>query len=192
MNNKLAPYLKILVDFFEITIICSAVFALVYFFAGQLLRVTGDSMFPTLKDQEQLIAEKFSIKTEPLKRGEVVVFKHPKDPARLIVKRVIGMPGETLLIANGFVYINDKILNERYLASDTKTYGGTVLLENNKYLIPNDEYVLLGDNRGKSSDSRDINSIKKDTIIGRAWLVYYPFDKFRFIETPEEEKFPQY
>jgi len=172
---------KILLDFFETVFIAAGVFIFVYFFVAQLLRITGDSMIPTFKDSEQIIAEKLSIKVKPLKRGDVIVFKHPQNEQRLLIKRVIGLPGETIKFTDGDVYINNSLLTEQYIINSNKTLGEKIMKPDTDYTIPTNSYVVFGDNREFSSDSREFGPVKKDLIVGRVMLVYYPFSSFRFI-----------
>ncbi len=181
MKSKIAQVGSLFLDFFEITIICTAVFAIVYFFVGQLLKVTGDSMFPTLKNNEQIVAEKLSIKWQDPKRGEIMVFKHPSEPSRLLIKRVIAVPGDILSLSQGKVFLNGEQLEEPYLQPNVVTKGGTIIEVGNKYSVPTGEYVFFGDNREQSSDSRFFNTIKKENIIGRAFAVYYPFNEVKLI-----------
>lgn len=171
-----------LLDLLEYAIIGGAVFLLSYIFIGQLLRVTGDSMIPNFHDGEQIIAEKVSIQFEELKRGDIVIFKHPSDEDKLIIKRIIGMPNESARITEGNVYINGKILEEPYLPTSATTTAGKVFKDGVEVLIPENSYMLLGDNRNNSTDSREWGFVKKDRITAKAFLVYFPLNKIRIIE----------
>ncbi|NMB69890.1 signal peptidase I [candidate division WWE3 bacterium] len=178
---KFKASLAILGEFFEITCIMAAVIVLCYIFVGQLLEVSGESMFPTFKDKEQLVAEKLSLSYKPPVRGEVVIFEHPTQKGELIIKRIIGMPGERITIKNGDVYINDNILDEPYLADGTKTEGNITIKDDAEFIIPEDNYVLMGDNRGKSTDSRYWGTINIDNMVGRGLFVYFPLKNFRIL-----------
>lgn len=172
---------KILLEFFEIVFICTAVFVVIYLFVGQLFEVTGDSMYPNFHDKEQIIAEKVSVNFKGIKRGEVIIFKHPTEPGRLLIKRVIGLPLENIKMSNGLVYINDTKLNEPYLSANTLTEGKRFLNYNVDYQIPENSYVVMGDNREKSTDSREWGFVPKNLIVGRGILVYYPLNRIRLI-----------
>jgi len=172
---------KILVDFFELTLISAGVFMLVYIFIAQLLKVNGDSMFPTFKDGEQLISEKLSIRIKPIVRGDIVVFKHPQNSERFLIKRVVGMPNDVFTVSNGLVFVNGATIKEPYVMQGIKTMQGAIIKEGIDYQIPKDEYILLGDNRDQSSDSRDFGAVSAKNIIGRVLLVYYPVTHFRII-----------
>jgi signal peptidase I len=178
---KFRNILSILGEFFEITAIMAAVVVLCYIFVGQLLEVDGDSMFPTFKHQEQIVAEKLTLNYRKPERGEVMIFEHPTAKGELIIKRVIGMPQERLLIKDNSVYINDNILNEPYLTENTITEGNITIKENTEFLIPENHYVLMGDNRGKSTDSRYWGPISIEGMVGRGLFVYYPTANFRLL-----------
>lgn len=182
MVKILHAFFKVILDFIEIVLICASVFFVVYLFIGQLLEVTGDSMYPNFHDKEQMLAEKLSTKFIELKRDEIIIFKHPLEKGRLLIKRIIGLPGETIRISNGLVYINDRVLDEPYLAPDTKTQQEQAFQEGLEYKIPGNSYVVMGDNRQKSTDSREWGVLSKDLIVGRAVLVYYPINSIRLIE----------
>lgn len=171
-----------IVDVIELALIGTTVFLLVYILVGQFLEVTGNSMYPYLHDKEQIIAEKLSIKFDPIKRGEVVIFWHPEARQDLLVKRIVGLPGETIKIQNGFVYINGQKLAEPYLSSTVVTEEGTFLLEGQDYKVSQDYYIVIGDNRSESTDSRYWGPVAKDTIIGRALAVFYPFENIKLLK----------
>ena len=178
---KFRNMLAILGEFFEITCIMAAVVVLSYIFVGQLLEVSGESMFPTFHDKEQLVAEKVSLSYKEPERGEVMIFEHPTQKGALIIKRVIGLPNEDLTIKNGSVYINGNILNEPYLSADTKTEGNIIIKEGTNFRIPDRSYVVLGDNRDKSTDSRYWGVINRDNMVGRGLFVYFPIRNFRLL-----------
>jgi len=172
---------KLFVDFIEIILVCVVVFFFVYLFIGQLLEVTGDSMYPNFHDKDQVLAERLSTKFVEINRGEIIIFKHPQEPNKLLIKRVIGMPGERIRLSNGLVYINDMVLDEPYLVADIETRQEQFFQEGLEYKIPSDSYVMMGDNRPKSTDSREWGFLSKDSIVGRAVLVYYPIQRIKII-----------
>ena len=172
---------RLLYELCEIIFISIAVAALTYIFAGQFLEVSGDSMKPTLADKEQILAEKLSIKYQGLKRGDIAIFYSPEQPDKLIVKRIVGLSGETIKISNGIVFINDNPINEAYIDKSQVTLGKGSIVQDTNYVIPNDKYVVLGDNRQHSIDSRDWGMLEKNKILGKALLVYSPIKNFRFL-----------
>jgi signal peptidase I len=171
--------LNALTDLFEFIIIGIIVTTLVFLFLGQPVKVTGDSMLPNFADGEHIIAEKISIKYARIERGEVVILKHPQHNF-LLIKRIIGLPGEKFKISQGNIYINGKMLEEDYIENGkTPAYGQ--LKENVEVTIPQNYYIALGDNRKNSSDSREWGAINESHIVGKSFLVYFPFTNIRLI-----------
>lgn len=169
-------------NFLEVLIISSAILLLTFWFIGQPVQVSGDSMEPNLRDKQQLIAEKLSYKLREPERGEIVIVKHPKNPSHLVVKRLIGLPGETFEIENGQVYINNKPLKEPYLNKNTNTNGKNSLPDSKKIKIPQDKYIVLGDNRSNSSDSRNWGPVNESEIFAKVVLVYAPISDFKIVQ----------
>lgn len=172
----------IISSYFQVIFIFLLVFVIIYFFVGQLFEVTGGSMLPNFQDKEQLIAEKISVSLTNLERGDVIIFKNTYENDRLLIKRIIGLPGESLQILDGSVFINGEKLNENYLPTDTYTKGKRILEEGPEYRIPKDSYVVMGDNRDESNDSREWGYVKNEDIIGRTILVCYPLKNVRFVK----------
>jgi len=142
-------------------------------------------MDPTFADQEGILTNIISVKFEPLKRGDVVVFVAPIDKEKDFIKRIIGLPGESVSIKNGDVYINGLKFDESsYLSSDVKTFGGSFLRENIPVVVPPDNYFVMGDNRPYSSDSREWGFVNKSAVIGKSWIVYWPINKIEVIRNP--------
>ncbi len=146
-----------------------AISFLIITFLYQPVRVEGTSMMPGLQDQERLFINKFQYHFEPIHRDDVVVFHFPLDPAKSYIKRVIAVPGDTLRIDDGQVYVNGKALKEPYVPMrfrDSRSYPETVLARN--------EYFVMGDHRLISSDSRDFGPVSRNLIYGKATFVYWP------------------
>lgn len=179
MANSQKIVKGLLADFVEILIIGIAVFALAWVFLAEPLEVSGESMEPNLVDREQIIVEKISMTFGEITRGDVVVFNSPEEDKELVIKRVIGIPGDTVMIQNGGIILNGTPLEEPYVKNDTITEGKSKLREGVSAKIPPNAYFLLGDNRENSTDSRELGPISNDAVIGKAVLVYYPFDSFR-------------
>ncbi len=139
--------------------------------------VDGISMEPTYHNGEYLIVNKLVYKLEKPNRGDVVVLRPPDAQDVTYIKRIIGLPGDTIKISSGNVYVNGQILNESYLASgDTTTTTNTNLSQGIK--LADNEYWVMGDNRNHSSDSRVFGPLPKDNIVGKAWLIVYPKQDF--------------
>lgn len=139
-------------------------------------------MDPTFRDGEQLIVEKVSVKYKDLERGEVAIFKHPENPAMLLIKRVIGLPGDTILLSDGDILINGEIYMEQYLSDDVQTWGKNHIVDEEELNLGEDEYVLLGDNRENSLDSRSYGPINEENIVGRSFVVYLPLGNIRLAQ----------
>ena len=145
-------------------------------FVGQRTEVIGSSMVPTLQDGNQLITDKISYRFRDPQRFDIIVFPHEPDH-EYYIKRIIGMPGETVEIGNdGTIYINGEVLEENYGYGET--YPQEV--EGEKVVLGEDEYFVMGDNREVSLDSRysEVGNIPRSIVIGRAWLRLYPFSEF--------------
>src|SRR4249919_2827353 len=140
-------------------------------FIYQPVKVEGTSMMPTLTDQERIFINKFTYHfgLGSIERGDMVVFWFPLDPSKSYIKRVIGVPGDTVYIDAGQVYLNGRALNESYVPED---YHDRVSWEEHR--VPKDEYFVLGDHRSSSSDSRTWGFVKREAIYGKAVFVYWP------------------
>jgi len=171
-------------DILEVIVGAVAIFLVLYLLVMQPHKVDGNSMQPNYPDAEYLLTDKISYRFNNPQRGDVVVLKSPIEDKEYI-KRVIGLPGETISLKEGRVYINDQKLEEKYLASDLLTGGNQALPENGSYKVPEGEYFVMGDNRPNSLDSRVFGSIAKNKILGRAWLVYWPVNKAGVVKKPQ-------
>ena len=144
-------------------------------YIGQRTRVEGSSMETTLHDKDQLIADKISYRFTDPERFEVIVFPYAQDEDVHYIKRIIGLPGETIQIKDGYIYINEKRLEEDYGSAKIITPGTAAM----PIELGEDEYFVMGDNRNNSKDSRfeSVGLIQRDKIIGRAWVRIYPFNQ---------------
>ena len=143
-------------------------------FIVELYLVDGPSMRPTLQNAERLVVNKFIYRFREPERGEILVFQYPRDTRRDFVKRVIAVPGDTIEIKDGQVYVNSQLMNEPYILS--KTRGDYPLAE-----VPKGHIFVMGDNRNNSEDSRfaDVGFVPYELIKGKAILVFWPFDQFK-------------
>lgn len=149
--------------------------------------VNGSSMFPTLEDGDVLLVNRFAYDVGEIQRYDIIIFTEEKAETGYYIKRVIGLPGETVKItSDGEIYINDKLLK------DVKGYGqiSNAGLAADGVTLGEDEYFVLGDNRNNSEDSRfpEIGNIHRSEIVGKALIRYYPFDKFGYIDEYELEE----
>jgi signal peptidase I len=153
-------------------IISLAISAFIIIFLYQPVKVEGTSMMPSLQDQERIFVNKFVYRLEPIERGDIVVFRYPRDPSKSYIKRVIGTAGDRIRIDSGLVYVNGQALEEDYVPSayaDERSYPETV--------VPPDCYFVLGDHRSMSNDSRDFGPVNQSYIYGKAVFGYWPMDK---------------
>ena len=142
---------------------------LINLFLAQPTRVHGQSMEPNLHTDQRLVVEKVSYRLHGPRRGDIVVFSMPQQSEELLIKRVIGLPGETVEIHDGKVYINGTLLDEPYLTQETRGRFGPIV-------IPPLHVFVLGDNRSFSNDSRAFDAVPIENILGRAWLSYWPVE----------------
>lgn len=179
---------KALLGFFfelvQVMAISLAIIIPVRYFLIQPFYVKGASMEPNFYDHEYLIIDEISYRFHEPTRGDIVVFRYPNDPKQFFIKRVIGLPGETVEIAGGQVKIfngkhpNGIVLDETgYLDQDFTSTTRTVTLKQQ-------EYFVLGDNRVASLDSRYFGPVKRSFIVGRVWLRGWPFDRWKVFEDP--------
>lgn len=156
-------------------LIVVAVMVFVVKFIGQRTVVIGDSMQTTLSDGDNLITDKITYRFRDPKRFDIVVFPFKENTSKLLIKRIIGMPGETVQIKNGKVYINGYELQENYGIAVMNDAG----LASEPILLGEDEYFVLGDNRNNSQDSRfsSVGNVSRSDLIGRAWVRLWPLDK---------------
>ena len=165
-------------------LICFAVVFVITQFIGQRTVVSGSSMEDTLSDGDNLIVDKVSYKLHDPERFDVVVFPYQYEEDTYYIKRIIGLPGESVRIdGGGNIYVNDQLLTENY---GTETILNPGLANTEIYLGPG-EYFVLGDNRNNSTDSRfeAVGNIKGDDIVGKAWLRVYPFNSFGLVDNIE-------
>lgn len=180
MKMKDKSKLKETVSFIAYIAVVFLVTYLVINYVGQRTQVEGSSMEYTLSDGDNLIVDKISYRFQDPERFDIIVFPFQQEEKTFFIKRIIGLPGETVQIGmDGVIYIDGTVLEESYgreVISDPGAAAQPVKLDE-------DEYFVLGDNRNASSDSREVSVglIKREDIIGRAWLRIYPFDRFGFI-----------
>ena len=149
-------------------------------FIGQRTKVSGHSMETTLSDGDNLIVDKISYRFRDPERFEIIVFPFQYEEHTYYIKRIIVLPGETVQVIDGYVYINGEMLDENYGLEVMDDPG----IAEEPITLGEDEYFVLGDNRNHSSDSRDpsVGVLHRDDIMGRAWIRIWPFDKFGVIK----------
>ena len=146
-------------------------------FFYQPVKVEGTSMMPRLTDQERIFINKFVYRLGPIHRGDVVVFRFPRDPSKSYIKRVIGLPGDTVRMVDGELFVNGTKLQEPYILPE---YRGHQTLLPSK--VGEGEFYVLGDHRNSSNDSRAWGTVPRDFIYGKAELVYWPIGRWGLLE----------
>jgi signal peptidase I len=141
---------------------------LINVFIGQATRVEGQSMEPNLHSDQRLVVEKVSYRFHGPQRFDIVVLKLPSQGDELLIKRVVGLPGETVEIREGLIYINGEPLDEPFANGDTRPG------RNERIMVPPLHVFVLGDNRNHSNDSRSFGPVPIENIVGRAWVSYWP------------------
>lgn len=183
----LAKLWRFLVDSVQTILLAAAIFLVVYVFLFRPFQVSGASMFPNFLDNEYVLTNIVGLHFNDPRLGDVVVFKAPPNPELDYIKRVIGVPGDTVAIKNGTVYRNNLPYNESaYLKPSVKTYGGAFLKEGGSVTVPSNSYFVMGDNRPYSSDSREWGFVPKSSIIGLSFFVYWPVNDMKLVSNPEK------
>lgn len=167
-------------DFLETIVLAFIIFILVDTFVMQPHVIRGDSMLPNFHTGERIFTEKISYRFHDPQRGDVVVFRYPLAPINDYIKRIIGLPGEELEIKDGKITVFNSqhpqgfLLNEPYLAAGTVTQGKAAIPDGVKFKVPEGQYLVMGDNRSESSDSREWGPVPKANLVGRVFLRYWP------------------
>lgn len=165
-------------ELIETTLLIAAIYAFVNLATARYV-VDGNSMQPNFHSNQFIIVSRLSYMFSELKRGDVVVFHYPRQPDRDFIKRVIGLPGDTVVILGGLVYVNGELLEEPYIERfcTGKSCDG-------EWVVGPEEYFVLGDNRASSQDSQDFGPVERKYIVGRAMVRYWPLSEVSLIARP--------
>jgi signal peptidase I len=147
-----------------------AAFAVIFLY--QPVKVEGTSMLPGVEDQERILVNKFVYRLEPISRGDVIVFRYPRDPSQSYIKRVIGVAGDRIHIVEGLVFVNGQPLAEDYVPQQYVDWRSEP-----EITVPDGFFFMMGDHRNMSKDSRDFGPVAKKFIVGRAVFGYWPVEK---------------
>lgn len=183
-RSLLRAALDYLGELIRVVVISLAIILPVRYFLVQPFYVKGASMEPSFYDREYLVIDELSYRLRDPERGEIIVFRYPNDPRQFFIKRVIGLPGETVQFDNGKIIIKNAehpkgfALQEQYLDPALLTTGGQ------EVALGRDKYYLLGDNRTSSLDSRYFGALTRSYIIGRVWIRGWPLDRVTKFLTP--------
>jgi signal peptidase I len=181
MLQSLKKILSFLIfDVLETLVIALAIFVVIYVFIASPHIIVGDSMNKDFSNGEFLLVNKLAYRIGNPQRGDVIVFKF--DPTHDYIKRIIGLPGDTVSLYNGRVYVDGNVMNEgAYVSKGNYSYGLDFLQEDHMVKVPKDEYFVMGDNREESSDSRQWGFVKRSAIDGKAWIIYWPVKNLELV-----------
>jgi len=188
MVNLMKKIGQFILDTVQAIVLALSIFIIIYLFLFQPHQVKGDSMYPNFINGEFLLTNKISYRFGEPQRGDVIIFKAPpSEPCAEIeceyIKRIIAVPGDRVKVAGGKVYINGQVLDEStYLSKSTFTSGGSYLVEGVEKTIPEGFYLPLGDNRPRSRDGREFGPIPRSSIVGKAWLRYWPISQMGLVK----------
>ncbi|PIU75112.1 MAG: signal peptidase I [Candidatus Portnoybacteria bacterium CG06_land_8_20_14_3_00_39_12] len=184
MNNKLTEVLKFIWELVKIFIVVLVVVVPIRVWVMQPFFVSGASMEPNFENGEYLIVDEISYRFSQPQRGDVIVFRYPQDPRQYFIKRIIGLPGESIKINSEGIYISSHsnfgfLLDEASYLSPKPYYYGEAA-----YTLSEDEYFVMGDNRDASSDSRRWGPVPRQNIIGKTWVRAWPIHKIHLMTAP--------
>lgn len=185
----------VFLDIVETVVVALSIFLVIYLFFMQPHQVSGQSMEPTFLDGEYVLTDKVSYQTGEPQRGDVVVFHAPEASGCPegtgcdFIKRVMALPGDTISVHDNALYINGRPLPEPYIPPENVTKAGAFTEGGREVLLGENEYMVIGDNRPFSSDSRVWGPIGKEEIVGRAFFRYWPVDKMGIIPRVSYDNF---
>ncbi len=161
----------------RVVVISLAIILPVRYFLVQPFYVKGASMEPNFYDSEYLVIDEFSYRLRDPARGEIIVFRYPNDPSQFFIKRVIGLPGETVQFDNGKIIIKNSEHPKGFVLDETYLPAGLLTTSGKEVTLEHDKFFLLGDNRGSSLDSRYFGPLARSYMIGRVWVRGWPLDR---------------
>ncbi|MEK7078431.1 MAG: signal peptidase I [Patescibacteria group bacterium] len=176
--------LEFVMDILETVVFIGSLFIVVYLFIMQPNQVKGASMDPTFNTGDYIFTSKVTYKFRGYNRGDVVVFKSPRNPDIEYIKRIIGLPGDKVMVKDSEVYVNGIKLTENYIAAKTNLWENGFSKNGAEITVPDGELFVMGDNRPRSSDSREFGPVPEDGVIGQVFYRYFPSTKMGSIDNP--------
>ena len=189
MVNILKAIFFFVMEILETIVFIGSLFIVLYLFIAQPNQVKGVSMDPTFETGDYIFTSKVTYKFRDYQRGDIIVFKSPKNPDIEYIKRIIGLPGDTVLVSDGDVYVNGKLIEEDYIAARTVLWENGFTMNNVPFTVEEGTLYVMGDNRPRSSDSREFGPIAFDSVIGQVFYRYLPPQKAGWMENPFPENF---
>ena len=176
--------IEFVMEILETVVFVGSIFIVTYLFIMQPNQVKGASMEPTFQSGEYIFTSKISYKFKVMQKGDVIIFRSPKNPDIEYIKRVIGLPGDTVLVENNELFVNGKLIPEDYISAKTNLWEGGFLKEGIQITVPEEFVFVMGDNRPRSSDSREFGPVDINSIIGQVFYRYFPANKMGPINNP--------
>lgn len=184
MVKILKGTLEFVMDILETVVFIGSLFIVVYLFIMQPNQVKGASMDPTFNTGDYIFTSKVTYKFRGYNRGDVVVFRSPKNPDIEYIKRIIGLPGDKVMVKDSEVYVNGTKLTENYIAAKTNLWENGFSKNGEEITVPDGDLFVMGDNRPRSSDSREFGPVPEETVIGQVFYRYFPSTKMGSIDNP--------
>jgi len=178
------PIIDFVMDILETVVFIGSIFIVTYLFILTPNQVKGASMEPNFHTGDYILTSRVTYKFRGLERGDVIVFKSPKNPDVEYIKRIIGLPGDIINISNAVVKVNNILLAEKYISAATNLWEGGCIKDNVPYTVPQDYLFVMGDNRPRSSDSREFCAVTIDSIIGNVFYRYFPANVIGVVSKP--------
>lgn len=182
--NIAKQLIEFVMDILETIVFIGSLFIVIYLFILQPNQVKGASMDPTFATGDYIFTSKITYKFRQPQRGDIIVFRSPKNPDIEYIKRIIGLPADKVLVEKGEVFVNGTKLDEGYIAAKTNTWDGGFVQDGKTVIVPQDEIFVMGDNRPRSSDSREFGTVPLSSIIGQVFYRYFPPGKVGSINNP--------
>jgi len=182
--NIVKQGIEFVMDILETIVFVGSLFIVIYLFIMQPNQVRGASMEPSFYTGDYIFTSKITYKFREPNRGDVVVFHSPKNADIEFIKRIIGLPGDKIVIRNSEVYVNDTLIDEPYIAAKTPLWDGGYIKEDEPLIVPSGQIFVMGDNRPRSSDSREFGPVPISSIIGQVFFRYFPSDKMGVVGNP--------
>lgn len=187
--RTLKTVIDFVMDILETITFVASLFIVIYLFIVQPNQVKGGSMEPTFYSGDYIFTSKITYKFRSVERGDVIVFKSPANPKIEYIKRVIALPGDTVMIKGSNVFVNGQLIEEEYIAAPTILFDSGTVKDGQLISIGDGNLFVMGDNRPRSSDSRDFGPIHESAIIGQVFYRYFPFERMHLITNPRPKEF---
>ncbi len=184
MINVIKAIIEFVMDILETVVFVASLFIVIYLFIMQPNKVSGASMVPSFETNDYIFTSKITTKFRDYQRGDVIVFHSPVQPEIEYIKRVMGLPGDTIMVDDEYVYINGKRMQEDYISPPTTLREGDFLIEESPITVPKGHVFVMGDNRPHSADSREFGPVEINEVVGNVFYRYFPTDKTGWIKNP--------